>query len=79
MMASSLFTRWPERALRLRVVGYQLFEDDDAKGPKARSAPADVIGNAVRVTLWSIEDIAELVEASAPKPETRGTYKKRSA
>jgi hypothetical protein len=28
-------------------------------------------------TLWSMEDIAALVEASAPKPGKRGPYKKR--
>lgn len=29
--------------------------------------------------LWSLEDIAELVEARAPKPGPRGPYKKREA
>lgn len=27
--------------------------------------------------LWSMEDVAELVEASLPKPGKRGPYKKR--
>ena len=29
--------------------------------------------------LWSMEDIAELVEAAAPKPGRPATYKKRAA
>ena len=29
--------------------------------------------------LWSMEDIAELVEAAAPKPVPRGPYRKRAA
>jgi hypothetical protein len=28
-------------------------------------------------TLWSIEDIAERIEAAQAKPMTRGPYKKR--
>ena len=28
-------------------------------------------------TLWSMEDIVELVDAAAPKPGPRGSYKKR--
>jgi hypothetical protein len=29
--------------------------------------------------LWSIEDIAAMIEASAPAPKKRGTYKPRRA
>lgn len=38
-------------------------------------SPAMAAG--VSDTLWSMEDIAELVEAAAPKPGPRGPYKKR--
>ena len=30
-------------------------------------------------TLWTMEDIAERIEARRPKAERRGPYKKRSA
>jgi len=39
-----------------------------------RIAPAMAAG--VTDRLWSMEDIAELVEAAAPKPGRRGPYKK---
>ena len=29
-------------------------------------------------TLWSMEDVAALVEVAAPKPGPRGSYKKRA-
>lgn len=28
-------------------------------------------------TLWSVADLAEIVDAAAPKPGKRGSYKKR--
>jgi IS1 family transposase len=40
-------------------------------------SPAMAAG--VSKTLWSVEDIANLVEAAAPKPGKRGPYKKRQA
>jgi hypothetical protein len=40
-----------------------------------RMSPAMAAGVADR--LWSLEDIAELVEAAAPKPGPRGRYKQR--
>jgi hypothetical protein len=42
-----------------------------------RMSPAMAAGVADR--LWSIEDIAALIEAAAPKPGPRGPYKKRAA
>ena len=42
-----------------------------------RLSPAMAAGVADR--LWGMEDIAELVEAVAPKPGPRGPYKKRDA
>jgi len=30
-------------------------------------------------TLWSMADLAEMVDAAAPKPGKRGPYKKRAA
>jgi IS1 family transposase len=42
-----------------------------------RVTPAMAAG--VTGRLWSVEDIAALVEAAAPKPEPRGPYKKRAA
>jgi IS1 family transposase len=41
-----------------------------------RLSPAMAAGVADR--LWSMEDIAELVEAAAPKPGKRGPYRKRN-
>ena len=29
-------------------------------------------------TLWSMTDLAEMVDAAAPKPSPRGPYKKRT-
>jgi hypothetical protein len=40
-------------------------------------APAMAAG--VSKTLWSVEDIANLVEAAAPAPAKRGPYKPRAA
>lgn len=40
-------------------------------------SPATAAG--VTDHLWSMEDIAALVEARAPKPGKRGPYKKRDA
>jgi hypothetical protein len=42
-----------------------------------RVTPAMVAG--VTDRLWSIEDIAALVEVAAPKPGPRGPYKKHSS
>lgn len=42
-----------------------------------RMSPAMAAGVSDR--LWSMEDIAALVEAAAPKPEKRGPYKKANA
>ena len=40
-----------------------------------RMTPAMAAGVSDR--LWSMEDIAALVEAAVPKPGSRGSYKKR--
>ena len=42
-----------------------------------RVSPAMAAG--VADQLWSMEDLAELVDAAAPKPAARGAYKKRMA
>ena len=42
-----------------------------------RVTPAMATGLTDR--LWSMEDVAALVEAAAPKPGKRGPYKKREA
>jgi hypothetical protein len=49
------------------------------KSPKDQDwvSPAMTAGVADR--LWSMEDVAELVEAAAPKPGPRGPYRKRAA
>ena len=39
--------------------------------------PAMAVGITDR--LWSLEDIAERIDASQPKPGKRGPYKKRAA
>lgn len=42
-----------------------------------RMAPAMAAGVSDR--LWSMEDVAALVETAAPKPGRRGPYKKQTA
>ena len=39
-------------------------------------SPAMAAG--VSTTLWTMEDIAERIEARRPAPTKRGTYKKRA-
>ena len=46
------------------------------KGPRGEKRPADVIGNGSDKP-WSMEDVADLVEAAAPKPAPRGPYRRR--
>mgnify|MGYP006958859626 CR=1 FL=1 len=42
-----------------------------------RTTPAMAAG--VAKTLWTMEDIAEKIEANRPQPGKRGAYKKRAA
>ncbi len=42
-----------------------------------RTSPAMAAG--VSDKLWSMEDVAQMIEAAAPKPGPRGPYKKRAA
>nr|WP_253387988.1 hypothetical protein [Methylorubrum extorquens] len=42
---------------------------------KHRTSPVMAMGVSDR--LWSIEDMAALIEAAAPKPGKRGPYRKR--
>jgi hypothetical protein len=44
------------------------------KGPQGQKRPAGVSDK-----LWSMENIAELIEARAATPGKRGSYKKRAA
>ncbi len=37
------------------------------------------MGAGISKTLWSMEDIVVLVDAAAPKPGRRGSYKKRNS
>jgi hypothetical protein len=51
-----------------------------ARGPKGEKRPADVIGNAdLTQTLWSMTDLADMIEATLPKPGPRGPYQKRGS
>lgn len=53
-------------------------------GPKGQKRFADAIGNrmspamaaGVSDRLWSMEDVATLIETATPKPGKRGPYKK---
>jgi hypothetical protein len=45
--------------------------------PEQRSEPAMAAG--VSKALWSLEDIANRIEASRPAPSKRGPYKKAAA
>jgi hypothetical protein len=64
------------------------------RGPKGEKRPADVIGNAVHkslkglspamaagisATLWSMTDLAEMIDARLLKPGPRGSYKQQIA
>ncbi len=50
------------------------------RGPvKGEKRPADVIGNAVHVMRIATEELAEMVDAAAPKSGKRGPYKKQAA
>jgi hypothetical protein len=51
---------------------------DMPRGAKGEKHPADVIGNAVFVMRVAMTDLAEMIDASLPKPRSRGPYKKRS-
>ena len=47
------------------------------KQHKSLKGLSPAMASGVSKTLWSVEDIANLVEAAAPKPGKRGPYKKR--
>ena len=53
------------------------------RGPKGEKRPADVIGNSpamqagVSDTLWSVTNLAEMIDAASSEPKKRGPYKKR--
>jgi hypothetical protein len=50
-----------------------------AKQHKSLGGVSSAMAAGVSETLWSMEDIAALVDAAAPKPGPRGPYKKRRA
>jgi hypothetical protein len=47
------------------------------RGPRGDKRPADVIG--LSGTLWSMSDLAEMIDMTLPKPGKRGPYNKRAA
>jgi hypothetical protein len=57
------------------------------RGPRGEKRPSDVtlkgispaMASGLSETLWSMTDLAEMVDAAAPKPGTRGSYKKGAA
>jgi hypothetical protein len=59
-------------ALALYFVWYNFVRQHKAH----RLSPAMAAG--VTDRLWNMEDLAELVEAAAPKPGPRGPYRKRA-
>ncbi len=49
------------------------------RGHKGEKRPAQVIAAGISDKLWSITDLAEMVDAAAPKPGKRGPYRKQTA
>jgi hypothetical protein len=55
-------------------------EEEDAPSPKSSAAALGALGGAARAKkLWSMEDLAGMIEAAQPAPAPRGPYKKQEA
>ena len=61
----------------VHMVALYTFWYDFVKQHKTLKAISPAMAAGVSKTLWSIEDIANLVEAAAPAPAKRGPYKAR--
>jgi hypothetical protein len=46
------------------------------RGPKGERRLADVAAG-ISDTLWSVKDMAEMIDVTLPKPGPRGRYRKR--
>jgi hypothetical protein len=58
------------------------------RGPKGEKRPADykslkgfspAMAARISDSLWSMTDLAEMVDAAAPKPGPRGPYKRKNS
>ena len=58
-------------------IGFELVRDDALRRKTLRVTPAMEAGLTVRV--WDMEDIISAMDAVAPKPGKRGSYKKRNS
>jgi hypothetical protein len=58
-----------------------LFELEMPRGPKGEKRPAlsPAMATGISDTLWEMTDLAQMIDAAAPKPGKRGPYKKRNS
>ena len=54
-------------------------EDEEAEGDTPLSPAERGLAAGVTDTLWSIEDVVQVIDEAEPAPKKRGPYKKKAA